>query len=72
MTFFSHRHRLVTLLTPLLLSPSLTELRSSPLEKYTWRSAVLGKLQVAERRFGALRRTLTTAVSVGHTVNLLR
>ena len=37
------------MLAPLLLSPTLTELRSSPLQQCMWRSDGLEKLEVAER-----------------------
>ena len=71
MTVFSHRHLLMTfyahyLLRICTLPPlhSLTQLRSSPLHTYTWRSAALEKLEVAERRSDVLYLTLTT----GHIV----
>ena len=44
--------------------PSLTELRNSPLAKYTWRSVALEKLEVMAQRSGVLRLSLTTADDV--------
>ena len=54
MTFFSHY-------VYVLRNHALAPLPLSPLEKYTWQSTALEKLEVAERRSGALRLTLTTA-----------
>jgi len=50
-------------ITPLLLSPSLTALRNSTLE-HTGGSATLEKLEVAEQHSGVLRLTLTTACNM--------
>ena len=59
----------MTPLMPLLLSPSLTELcihkflptltELTSGKEYRWRSAIVEKLEVAERRFCALRLTLS-------------
>jgi len=59
--FFAHYINLLHICTlaPL---PSHAQLRSSPLHTYTCRSAAVEKLEVAERRSGALRLTLTTAL----------
>ena len=46
---------------PLLVSPSLTELWSSPLQKYTWQNTTLEKSKVADQRSSVLRLTLATA-----------
>jgi len=80
MTFFSHRHLLMTFFAHYLLRictlappPLSRSSRSSPLHTYTWQSATLEKFEVAEQHSGVLCLTLTAGVgsATGCVVDLL-